>query len=664
HDLDTRLTTIRSLAKALAEIGDTCAENAALAAEGLVAIHQALAGSDQRGLLQPVSTRLSRETLVRAGHDLQQIPTGIAIALSPPAGGSWLDILPTRLGSVEEVGARALAAAILLAIAIAGWRAGPAKLRAYVGDETEGSADIVALLALIRAIALDRVGLAAIALLALTHAWSALLGTVLAWAALWVLWSGALGAALRFQAVGEGLEARALAHTFHWSGVLLLWSAVCGIVLRGLAAFGYSAGDVIYGLQLLYAVAACAVVLVLVGYHGGPLAALPATGHVLGRLRGAARQANAVAAVLAVALLGTLIAGYANLSVFFASRLALTVLVAAIAIWGHLRARALLSARLPIPAPDDASDEDDRLADRAWVRRAVLIGAAVVIIAIAAVLIGRIWGIRGWHVSQAIAFLSRPVISIGGTPISVVSVLQGMIVVALAMALGRWLRARLVRSAVLAMRYDAGVRHAIAKVTYYAVVVAGAALGFRVAGLELTAALAVSAGIVGIAVGFGSQHIASNFIAGIILTFDRSIDVGDYIEVGGQQGTILQISLRSTTIGTPDNRTVIIPNSSLIGQNVVGTTQRDRRVRLLVDVAVAGDSDPDKVASVLKETALHTDGIIAEPPPEAWITKLAAANLTFQLAAWTDDPQHQDRIRGILTTAVGKALKENEIKVA
>ncbi|MGD8240366.1 MAG: hypothetical protein PVH68_17560, partial [Armatimonadota bacterium] len=200
HDLDTRVTTARSLATALAEIADTCAENAALAAEGLVAIHQALAGSEQRGLLQPVATRLSRETLVRAGHDLQQIPTGIAIALSPPAGGSWLDVLPTRLGSAEEVGARAVAAAILLALVIAGWRAGPAKLRAYMGDEAERSADIAALLALLRALALYLAGLAVIALLALTPAWSALLGAVLAWVALWVLCSGALGAPLRFQA--------------------------------------------------------------------------------------------------------------------------------------------------------------------------------------------------------------------------------------------------------------------------------------------------------------------------------------------------------------------------------------------------------------------------------------------------------------------------------
>jgi potassium efflux system protein len=188
-------------------------------------------------------------------------------------------------------------------------------------------------------------------------------------------------------------------------------------------------------------------------------------------------------------------------------------------------------------------------------------------------------------------------------------------------------------------------------------------VGLHVAGLQLTA-LAVFAGMMGIAVGFGSQHIASNFIAGVILTFDRSTDVGDYIEVGGQQGTITQISLRSTTIRTPDNKTVVIPNSSLLNQNVVGTTQRDRRVRMLLDVIVAGDSDPDKVGSVLKQTALDTECILQDPTPEVWITKLAAANLTFQLAAWTDQPQHQDRIRGALTTAVGKALKDNEIAIA
>lgn len=662
RDLADRAVAATQLNAALGDIANACAENAALAADGVVAIHQGLAARTERGLLEPVAARPSRATLTRAAADLQAIPRALGSVFRPEQPVAWLDVVPTQLTSAEQVGARALVAIILIVVVAVGWRAGPAKLRALAAGNEEQVADVAVLLALLRAAALYFVGLAVIALLRLEPAWFGLLATALAWVVIWLVWSGAVGAAVRLRAAGEDEEARALSHAYHWGGVLLLWSAVCVTLLRGLSLFQYSAADVIYALQLVYGLVACPLVLILVACHGGPLTALPAGRRLVGYLRRAAGEVNPTVAVVAVALLGALLVGYANLAAFFSSRLGLTTLVLGVGILVHTRARAYLSQHMTAAAGDEAADEDDE-ADRVSVRRAALVGQVVLVAVIAAVLLARIWGVRTWHVSQAMALLSQPVISVKGTEMSVLSVLKGVLIIAAGMAVGRSLRRRIARSKALALRYDTGVRHAFATVAHYGVLLAGVAVGLHVAGLQLTA-LAVFAGMVGIAVGFGSQHIASNFIAGIILTFDRSIDVGDFVEVGGQQGTVTQITLRSTTIRSPDNKMVVIPNSSLIGQNVVGTTQRDRRVRLLVDVAVAGDSDADTVASVLTKTALGTEGILTEPPPEAWTTKLAAASMTFQLAAWTDQPQHQDRIRGLLTTAVGKALKDSEISVA
>jgi hypothetical protein len=317
RDLGERARTAKELDSALADVADTCARNAALAADGLVEIHDALTARAERGLFDPVPVRVSRGTLTRAGRSIAAIPGALADAFVLDPEESWLDVLPTQLVSLEDVGARVLAAVILLVLVAVGWRVGPAKLHARLasqddGPDSERAADAAVLLAALRAVVLYAVGLGIIALFALTPAWAGLMATVVAWAAFWVLWSGALGAAVSLGVAGEGDEARALGHGYQWGGALILWSGVCITALRGLSLFYYSGADVICALQLLYAVAACGFVLILVGKQGGPLAALPRSAPVVGRLRRAARPINVAVAVAAVALLGGLLAGYAR----------------------------------------------------------------------------------------------------------------------------------------------------------------------------------------------------------------------------------------------------------------------------------------------------------------------------------------------------------------
>ena len=107
--------------------------------------------------------------------------------------------------------------------------------------------------------------------------------------------------------------------------------------------------------------------------------------------------------------------------------------------------------------------------------------------------------------------------------------------------------------------------------------------------------LAVTFGALGIGLGFGLQNIFNNFVSGIILLFERPIQVGDAIEVNGTWATVTKINVRSTIVQTYDNASLIIPNSDLISQQVTNWSFKDLRLRRKISVGVAYGSDIDNM---------------------------------------------------------------------
>jgi small-conductance mechanosensitive channel len=162
----------------------------------------------------------------------------------------------------------------------------------------------------------------------------------------------------------------------------------------------------------------------------------------------------------------------------------------------------------------------------------------------------------------------------------------------------------------------------------------GLILAMGTLGVNATS-LAVVFGAVSIGIGFGLQNIFNNFISGLILLFERPIQVGDYVEVNGLWAEVKKINVRSTIVQTFDNAAVIIPNADFISQQVTNWSFKDARMRRHIDVGVAYGSDTEMVRKTLLEIASEMSDVLKYPRPDVIFMDHADSALLFRLRIWT-----------------------------
>src|SRR3954447_26220274 len=210
---------------------------------------------------------------------------------------------------------------------------------------------------------------------------------------------------------------------------------------------------------------------------------------------------------------------------------------------------------------------------------------------------------------------------------------------------------------------DRSLQYAIAQVVSNIVLVVGIFFVLENAGIHL-AALAVSAGAVGVGVGFGLQNIASNFISGLVLLAERPITIGDRVEVAGILGTVRQIRARSTVILTNDNIAIIVPNTKFIDSPVTNWTYGDPRVRFRVPVGVAYGSDVNKVQEALVAAGRSNLHVLEDPAPNAFLIKFGDSTLEFELVVWSSEMSHRpSRFKSDLNFAIEEKLREAGIEI-
>ncbi|MDT8377860.1 MAG: mechanosensitive ion channel, partial [Desulfotignum sp.] len=180
-----------------------------------------------------------------------------------------------------------------------------------------------------------------------------------------------------------------------------------------------------------------------------------------------------------------------------------------------------------------------------------------------------------------------------------------------------------------------GARESILTLSGYVVWALGILLSLTAFGLNTTS-LAVVFGALSIGLGFGLQNIFNNFISGLILLFERPIQVGDVVEVGGTWGEVLKINVRSTLVQTYDNSTLIIPNSEFISSRVTNWSHKDPYIRRDLMVGVAYGSDTALVERLLMKAADHVKEVVQYPKkPVVQFIDFGQSSLDFRLRFWS-----------------------------
>ena len=259
-------------------------------------------------------------------------------------------------------------------------------------------------------------------------------------------------------------------------------------------------------------------------------------------------------------------------------------------------------------------------------------------------------------------------IQVGKLELNVAGVLAAILTLVLVWALSRLMQKGFTR---YAMSHQPALRPAIytvSRLAKYVLVVVGVLVAAGLMGIPLTQ-FAVLAGAVGVGLGFGLQAIFSNFVSGLILLFDRSLKVGDFVELeSGVRGEVGDIGIRATRIMTNDNIDILVPNAEFVTGRVVNWTLGDNMIRLHVPFSVDYGVDKDLVKNAALEAAAEVRFTLTgmeRRKPQVWLVKFAESGLNFELVVWltAEATKRPGAVKAAYTWALDNALRQNGIGI-
>jgi small-conductance mechanosensitive channel len=262
-----------------------------------------------------------------------------------------------------------------------------------------------------------------------------------------------------------------------------------------------------------------------------------------------------------------------------------------------------------------------------------------------------------------LAVRARELLSYGipGTPLTVGKLVILGALLSLLLYFSRRFTRWMVDSFLARRHIDVGVRQAVGTLVRYAITTLGFVVILQAVGIDLSA-ITVLAGALGVGLGFGLQNVASNFVSGLIILFERPIKVGDRIEVGGVSGEVRRIGARATMVVTAENIAVIVPNSQFITERVTNWSHTGSLIAFLVRVRVGWHADADLVRRLLLDAASEHPKVLDDPAPEVELQDLRNG-LAFVLQVWsTQYLQGEGRLKSELNFAIWEKLKRHDIE--
>ncbi len=258
--------------------------------------------------------------------------------------------------------------------------------------------------------------------------------------------------------------------------------------------------------------------------------------------------------------------------------------------------------------------------------------------------------------------LTSPVINLGKSSYSVINIIVFISLFFGVLAIASTIT-NLLRSRVLSItNVSRGVQESIAVAINYSLIFIGTVVLLQIWGLDISS-LAIVASVLGVAIGFGLQGVAKELVSGFVITFERAIEVGDFVEIGEFMGTVERLNARSTHIRTLDDTVVIVPNSRLLDTEVVNWNYQRATSRLVVPVRVAYGTSINNIRAALLEAARENHDVLKKPAPLVWFKGYGEDHLNFQLLVWIIKPRKQFQIKSDLYFRIDEILQDKNIHV-
>ena len=247
--------------------------------------------------------------------------------------------------------------------------------------------------------------------------------------------------------------------------------------------------------------------------------------------------------------------------------------------------------------------------------------------------------------------------------VTIGSVFLLLILFASVIIVERIVQKQLIRRFLCRTKLQPSLQFGLSRIIGYTLIAVGFYVAFQLVGVDLSS-LAIIAASLGVGIGFGLQNIINNFVSGIIILAERPISIGDRIEVAGVAGRVTKIQLRSTTVVTNDNITMIVPNADFISNTVTNWSHGDPKVRIRVPIGVAYGSDLKLLQRLLLEAAAEHPKALRDPSPVVLFTEFGDSSLNFELGVWTQEmtaiPIH---FTSEMNFIIDQKLRENDIEI-
>ncbi|WP_434778280.1 mechanosensitive ion channel family protein [Neisseria sp. Ec49-e6-T10] len=259
-------------------------------------------------------------------------------------------------------------------------------------------------------------------------------------------------------------------------------------------------------------------------------------------------------------------------------------------------------------------------------------------------------------------WLEHVKLPIGKSNISLLNIFSAIIWVGVILIFALWL-ARLLEARIMQLnRIDINVRIVINKLLSSVLIILAVLIALPMVGIDLTV-LSVFGGALGVGLGFGLQKIASSYVSGFIILLERSLRLGDVVTISNYTGTVSKITSRYVVLKASDGSDCLIPNDTIISNNVINQSLSDDLAWTKVDVQVAYGTDLDKAMLLLVEAAKH-NRIISNPAPTPYLISFGDSGINLSIGFWVADAKQGTLgLKSAILMNIWHIFKENDIEM-